>query len=142
MTKQYLSVPDTEEGATEGATSTTDGLTNTNTLVETMPSLFNPAAAYCYYLNLHGQTDWYLPSKDELDVLHTNRTAIGGFDSGWYNIRGEYWSSSEIGSTGAWVQFADGAQNADHYFSNDGAQNADGNNPGNTYRVRCVRRLK
>jgi uncharacterized protein (TIGR02145 family) len=37
-----------------------------------------------------GYTDWYLPSKDELDKLYLNRTAIGGFADGYY------WSSTEI----------------------------------------------
>jgi hypothetical protein len=135
MTKDYSSASGTEEGAT----STTDGLTNTNTLVETMPSLFNPAAAYCYYLNLHGQTDWYLPSKDELDVLYTNRTAIGGFFS---FSRGVYGSSSELDSHRAWVQhFADVDQNAVLQGFGNGAQTADGKSPGRAYHVRCVRRL-
>jgi uncharacterized protein (TIGR02145 family) len=37
-----------------------------------------------------GYTDWYLPSKDELNILYLNRTAIGGFADGYY------WSSTEI----------------------------------------------
>jgi hypothetical protein len=127
MTKNYSSASGTEEGAT----STTDGLTNTNTLVETMPSLFNPAAAYCYYLNLHGQTDWYLPSKDELDVLYTNRTAIGGFYRDW---RG-YSSSSEIDDQTAWIlNVRDKLNSFDRYQYN--------HFKSTPVRVRCVRRLK
>ena len=50
-------------------------------------------------------TDWFLPSKDELDKLYINKVAIGGFADGYY------WSSSE-GSAGlAWLQrFEDGGQ--------------------------------
>jgi hypothetical protein len=34
-------------------------------------------------------TDWYLPSKDELEKIYNNRVAIGGFTTAYY------WSSSE-----------------------------------------------
>jgi hypothetical protein len=81
------------------------------------------AAQYCENLTAHGQTDWYLPAKDEMNVLYTNRTAIGGFVSGWY------WSSSEIGIYHAWVQnLSIGGQYGvlDKYYS---------------ARVRCVRRV-
>ena len=47
-----------------------------------------------------GYTDWYLPSKDELNKLYINKTAIGGFASA------NYWSSSEgITVNAAWYQF-------------------------------------
>jgi hypothetical protein len=133
MTKQYSSASGTEEGAT----STTDGLTNTNTLVETMPSLFNPAAAYCYYLNLHGQTDWYLPSKDELDVLYTNRRAIGGFYRYWW-----WWgysSSSEIDDQTAWILNVNDKLNPNSFIKDDDQHDHFKSTPGH---VRCVRRLK
>ena len=133
MTKQYSSASGTEEGAT----STTDGLTNTNTLVETMPSLFNPAAAYCYYLNLHGQTDWYLPSKDELDVLYTNRTAIGGFYRYWW-----WWgysSSSEIDDQTAWILNVNDKLNPNSFIKDYDQHDHFKSTPGH---VRCVRRLK
>lgn len=59
-------------------------------------------------------TDWYLPSKEELNKLYLNRAAIGGF------ANGGYWSSSQNGSitvsnitsglNSAWYQnFADGS---------------------------------
>ena len=52
------------------------------------------AAAETYVLN--GFTDWYLPSKDELNLLHAHKSVLGGFAS---NL---YWSSSEGDSTNAW----------------------------------------
>ena len=36
-----------------------------------------------------GLTDWYLPSKDELNVLYAQKTSVGGL------VDGTYWSSSE-----------------------------------------------
>ncbi len=47
-----------------------------------------------------------LPSKDELNKLYINKLAIGGF------ANSNYWSSSELGFTGAWSQnFNSGSQN-------------------------------
>jgi len=52
-----------------------------------------------------GKTDWFLPSKDELNLLYLQRSAIGGFASGYY------WSSSEGDWRNAFVQyFRDGYQ--------------------------------
>jgi hypothetical protein len=50
-----------------------------------------------------GKTDWHLPSKDELNKMYLQRSAIGGFASG------VYWSSSELDALYAWDQsFGDG----------------------------------
>jgi hypothetical protein len=50
-----------------------------------------------------GKTDWSLPSKDELNKMYLQRSAIGGFASGIY------WSSSELDELYAWDQsFGDG----------------------------------
>ncbi|MEI7983614.1 MAG: DUF1566 domain-containing protein, partial [Bacteroidota bacterium] len=68
------------------------------------------AARVCndYTVTVSGVTysDWYLPSKDELEKLYINRVAIGGFsDNIGYNY---YWSSSQYNANDAW----------DHYFTN------------------------
>jgi hypothetical protein len=58
-----------------------------------------------------GYTDWYLPSKDELNKLYLNRTAIGGFAA---DITFAYWSSTENANLFAWVQsFYSGSQSLD-----------------------------
>ena len=55
---------------------------------------------------LNGYSDWFLPSKDELELLYQQHLFVGGF------ANGTYWSSSEDGSNYAWVQgFNDGYQN-------------------------------
>jgi hypothetical protein len=50
-------------------------------------------------------TNWYLPNKEELDLLYNQRGVVGGFDSN------SYWSSSESSAFVAWGQaFDDGFQ--------------------------------
>ena len=83
------------------------GLANTNTIIASEGNSGNYAAKLCadYSVIVGGVTydDWYLPSKDELNKLYINRTAIGGFASG--GIEGDfYWSSSEFDSLAAWDQ--------------------------------------
>ncbi len=79
------------------------------------------AAKICDDLVLNGYEDWFLPSRDELDILYQNRLEIGGF-----NYSGVYWSSSEGSNYNAWYQY---------FYSGD--QNYYGK--GGTYRVRAVR---
>jgi hypothetical protein len=71
------------------------------------------AARLCGDLVLGGYSDWYLPSKDELNQLYINRVAIGGFASNYY------WSSTEYYLTTAWAQrFGDGTQNDGYKYLN------------------------
>ena len=51
------------------------------------------AARLCGDLVLGGYSDWYLPSKDELNQLYINRVAIGGFTGGFTGMK--YWMSKE-----------------------------------------------
>ena len=54
-----------------------------------------------------GYSDWFLPSKDELNQMYVQRVAIGGFVSDYY------WSSSEYNAYFAWFQdFSIGILNA------------------------------
>jgi hypothetical protein len=57
------------------------------------------AARLCNDLILNGYSDWYLPSKDELNRLLQNKNAIGGFAYGFY------YSSSETGPYNVWGLF-------------------------------------
>jgi hypothetical protein len=54
---------------------------------------------------LNGYTDWFLPSKDELNALYLQKVVVGGFSGNYY------FSSSEYSSSSAWVQyFTNGSQ--------------------------------
>ncbi len=75
------------------------------------------AARLCGDLVLGGYSDWYLPSKDELNKLYINRIAIGGFNFDFYwngsLTNNYYWSSTEFHWGMAWVQnFSNGYQYA------------------------------
>jgi len=71
------------------------------------------AAQICNDLEMNGYTDWYLPSKDELNKLYLNKVAISGFASDYY------WSSSEYSSSTAWRQsFSNGSQSASTKYVN------------------------
>ena len=96
------------------------GKSNTTKIVQKQGS-GNYAAKLCDDLVLNGYSDWYLPSKDELNILYQNRNLIGGFNTSSY-----YWSSSELNGSYAWCQgFSNGSQT--NYYKY------------NTYRVRAVR---
>jgi len=56
------------------------------------------AARRAKNLVLGGQSDWFLPSKDELNQMYIRRTAIGGFSPDFY------WSSSEFSDSSPWGQ--------------------------------------
>ena len=77
------------------------------------------AAELCLDLTLNSQSDWYLPSKYELNLMYEN---IGqGNALGLGNVGGfasdNYWSSTEFDNFFAWFQnFISGIQN---YFSKD-----------------------
>lgn len=81
-------------------------------------------ARHCADLGYGGYADWYLPSKDELNDVYTNRvdinitaTANGGEDF----VSDYYWSSTEETSTDAWQQdFNDGSQGGDDKGSSSG----------------------
>jgi hypothetical protein len=80
------------------------GLTNTNTIISSQGTAVNYAAKICREYNGGSYTDWYLPSKDELNKLYLNRSSIGGF----VTSMAFYWSSSEVNLSSAWLQEFDG----------------------------------
>jgi hypothetical protein len=95
------------QGTNRGAIGTAigTGFSNTSNIIASQGIIAtNYAAGLARAYTGGGYTDWYLPSKDELNKLYLNRVAIGGFIS---NSNGLYWSSSEIQSNpyhSAWLQ--------------------------------------
>jgi hypothetical protein len=61
----------------------------------------NNCADICDNLIRGGKSDWYLPSKDELNLMYTilKVNGIGNFTAGYY------WSSTQIDSTSANLQY-------------------------------------
>jgi hypothetical protein len=86
-------------GTEIGGTSTAFGAgqANTTAIVNGCSTPGIPARL-CDELVLGGYSDWYMPSKDELDTMFVKQTIIGGFGGK------TYWCSSENGGTLAWVE--------------------------------------
>jgi hypothetical protein len=60
---------------------------------------------------------WYLPSKDELNLLYSQKDVVGGFPSN------NYWSSSQYNSGNAWLQnFGNGWQGGGSKFYTSGVR--------------------
>lgn len=105
------------------ADSDSDGQSNQSQVVPPADGTF-PAFDDCYTLNQHSQTDWYLPAKDELNLLRTNKAAINA--NALEILTGNYWSSTEVSNNSAWFDNVDG-----------GGTNT---NKNSNFKTRCVRR--
>jgi uncharacterized repeat protein (TIGR02543 family) len=106
-----------------GADGTAVGTGEQNTSdIETGCTTSDLAADVCANLSLGGYSDWFLPSKDELNLMYENLEVfgIGGFAVNYY------WSSSEYDAGYAWGQYFYNGGQYDYYKYN-------------TYRVRAVR---
>lgn len=113
----------TSNTATAGTGSLVDGWANTLAMI-TAGELAHPAARYCRNYAGGGFDDWYLPARNELNLMWTNRSLLSlGMTSDYY------WSSSQSSNSQAHIQS----------FSN-GTQLANGKNT--AYYVRPVRRIK
>ena len=89
-----------------------------------------------------GYMDWYLPSKDELNLLYQNRAAVGGFATSGFPT---YWSSTQKGSLSftKFEDFAKGVTSArtQFFFTVDGNSAGTQSDLGidNPRRVRAIR---
>ena len=109
-------------GATETGIGT--GQSNTTKIVTWLNSHYETgcAAQLCDALVCGGYSDWFLPSKDELNQMYTNLKVFGVGDF----LLTTYWSSSEKYAYIAWAQrFGNGDQIS--------------SSKSLTYRVRAVR---
>jgi hypothetical protein len=86
------------------ATALFTGLANTGLIITANGGIGNYAAYLCDYYTAGGYSDWYLPSKDELNKLFLNNLAIGGFTVNLNNQGSYYWSSSETSQSTVWTQ--------------------------------------
>ena len=78
-----------------------------------------------YKVNEEGVTGWFLPSKDELNLMYKNlqEQGLGSFV---VSLSDNYWSSSEYFASSAWDQVFGGGYQSNNYR-------------GNAFRVRPVR---
>jgi hypothetical protein len=106
-------------GATATALGT--GFANTTAIITGNGGVGNYAAYMSTYYAMGGYTDWYLPSKDELNKLYLNRAAIGGFT---VTNGSSYWTSSETSLSTVWTQdfnsIGSGAQTSTTFKASNG----------------------
>jgi len=103
------------------ASGTGIGTGNSNTeAIVTQYGVGTYAAKLCYDLTLNDYSDWYLPSKDELNLMFKNLCVkgFGNFESN------SYWCSSEYSTTGfygPWYQsFNTAASNQSYTYYPEG----------------------
>ena len=84
--------------ATTGAVGTTIGTGMSNTTIADKLCTSGAIQIAVDYVN-NGKTDWFLPSREELDPMYINKHALGGF------VTDHYWSSSEYDALIAWSQY-------------------------------------
>jgi hypothetical protein len=77
------------------------GYQNSNAIVAQTGNVYaTSAAVLARTYRGNGLTDWYLPSKDELEPLYVQRAIIGGISDAR-----NYWSSTESNSVRAWYLY-------------------------------------
>ena len=117
---------------TTNATGTAIGTGSTNTnLIVSAQGAGSYAAKLCADLVLNGYDDWFLPSRDELQIISNNRVALGEF-SDCISMCGccTYWSSSEIDAQSAYALSIPSMNDPGGPFIN---------GKGGQYRVRAIR---
>ena len=114
------------------------GKRNTQIIVDRLrlASESNRAAQICAAMEINGFNDWFLPSRDELNLMYINlsRRGLGGFASSWYlsssqSVYNTHSRSGRVTSTNycMWSQrFSDGFQ-------------SNAVSRGNAYSIRAIR---
>ena len=115
---------------TTEATATTIGTGSANTdaiIVSQGETETSYAAGLARAYRGGGYDDWFLPSKDELAQIYTNKATINTTASanGGSNFTlDNYWSSTEYGSGNAWKQGFDSGGQYDYYKGSTGSVRA------------------
>ncbi|WP_428659806.1 hypothetical protein [Runella sp.] len=105
------------------------GKYNTDRIIDSQGNGTYAALLAAQYTDSDGYGDWYLPSKNELNLMYAQKNAIGGFTGS------NYWSSTE-------VSVSEGLASENVYVQDFGTGTS-----GNalksvaTYRVRAIRRF-
>jgi hypothetical protein len=148
---------------TAGADSVINGPQNTADMVADGNSTVYPAAHFCNNLSTGGQTDWYMPSKNELEVCYynlkpstTSNLTNSGINANSVPARASNYTTGDPSQTSATVFQTGGAEafTATIYWAstertsslawNQNFTNGNALNNGykyNSYRVRAVRRV-
>ena len=88
------------------------GNQNTNNIIANCLEAGTPAKL-AGDLSINGNSDWFLPSKDELRQVYLSRTLIGGF------VVNHYWSSTEEGAYNAYMHtFTNGVNSTTMFGKN------------------------
>ena len=151
--------------ATPGADSNIDGPQNTADMVANGNSTVYPAAHFCNDLSTGGQTDWYMPAKNELEVCYynlkpstTSNDTTTGINPNAVPARASNYTSGNpaqtsatdfIETTGAeafiaaayWSSTEYSAPYAWRQYFTDGLQYGNFMSKDNTRRVRAIRRV-
>jgi hypothetical protein len=154
--------------ATPGASSNIDGPQNTADMVAHGSSTVYPAAHFCNDLSTGGQTDWYMPAKNELEVCYFNlkpttgsNVTSSGINPNAVPARASNYTSGNPAQTSAaifqdggaeafstanygyWSSTARGDPDANFQYITTGYQSWVGKALGGTFflRVRAVRRV-
>jgi len=148
---------------TVGADSDFDGAANTANIVADGNSTVYPAAHFCNDLVIGGFSDWYMPSKNELEICYfnlkptttsnntsrgTNANAVPARASNYTAGTPAQTSATDFQSTGAedfaldyyWTSTQSAASKAWLQTFNDGGQDPD-TPKNNTFHVRAIRKV-
>lgn len=105
---QALSAPDGEPSKPIGK-----GADNTEDFMRFCFDNIGTAGEYCSNLSLNGYDDWFLPSLNELTLMHQNKSLINSTalkNGGNIFMEASYWSSSGVDpSEYAYIFLFDGA---------------------------------
>lgn len=81
-----------------GATSASDGISNTSAIVNSPDCSTNVNQCAAYYCRQIGAA-WYLPAETELSGVYTQFCSVSGCTYGGFNFGSYYWSSTQSGSS-------------------------------------------